>query len=696
IEEQLEGGSRQWREVGRCALYGVVDNYLRSPRIKAEEDPDNDDDPGYTEWPIIPPSSLATLEDLEGDAHDIRTVSCERIQDVTGCGGVADPCTLADATSTTIFEGSTTFFKTLPCVFDRNSDRDTFLANNFAESRYNQEPSKLGPNYTAKGVRRGWVFKDILRHSSGSFDSASRPILAVYNRSLGSEPIINEGSIIRSNFQQSQSPGAGANALAYDVAVSWPWIGSSTGDSGYDYRTVWPGKTDAYAPSGQAIELKQRGQFEWDDDQCFGFKEESGDPPVILDVSQIRLTALGACWTGPPACGPGYVGDSEQGNFISYDHVPTPAEACALAPNSPRPGWPCPCSIASIRAKVYFGTLGATRCGGGGADYWTRIPTDGVTYLECPACPCCPRTIPLGQDPGFTNYWWYVPNSTCPDTGEHIDCDATLQEILDNPNIGDAGLGRLGDPPDPTVCNPIIWFEVSENAKNIYSRARAFGMGVNNAGGLFTARLPGSETTWNPSQNQFKVRREIILNDYGVNEGLELLNLAQSYLTLPGKELGGFTTLKMWLAGIPRAGGTAPNPNKIIQTGDRLQIGVGLPHIATGAWIVDSAEYEFPEGTLTLLLSQKPAAQARPLVRGNIRSIGESLAAVGGVYESPWFHATDTAFLIDPARADPTAFYDTFAFEHFIGVSPRTITMVAAKSKIFDWYDDDLVIAAQP
>jgi len=29
-------------------------------------------------------------------------------------------------------------------------------------------------------------------------------------------------------------------------------------------------------------------------------------------------------------------------------------------------------------------------------------------------------------------------------------------------------------------------------------------------------------------------------------------------------------------------------------------------------------------------------------------------------------------------------------------VSPRTITMVAAKTKIFDWYDNDLVIAAQP
>ena len=233
IEEQFEGGSRQWRATGRCALYGVVDNYLRSPRIKAEEDPDNDDDPGYTEWPTIHQTSLLTYaEMLTNDEHAKRTVDCKRMQDETGCGSYDDPCTLADALSTSIIPGGVQFLTALPCVFKETSDRDAFLDNNFAESRFNQETDKLGPNYAAKGVRRGWVFKDIMRHASGSVDAESRPILAVYNRSLGGlGSISGEGSALDSNFQQSQAGGAGANALAYDVSVSWPWLAPASQDA---------------------------------------------------------------------------------------------------------------------------------------------------------------------------------------------------------------------------------------------------------------------------------------------------------------------------------------------------------------------------------------------------------------------------------------------------------------------------------
>ena len=692
IEEQFEGGSRQWRAVGRCALYGVVDNYLRSPRIKAEEDPDNDDDPGYTEWPIIPPSSLTTLEDLEDRAKDVRTVGCARIQDVTGCGSAADPCTLEDALGTTIVEGGSQFFKSLPCVFDRNSDRDTFLVNNFSESRYNQEPSKLGPNYMSKGVRRGWVFKDIMRHSSGSFDSASRPILAVYNRSLGSEPITNEGSVIRSNFQQSQSPGAGANALAYDVAISWPWIGSSTGDSGYDYRTVWPGKTDTYAPSGQAVELKQRGQFAWDDDQCWG-----NEPGTTTEgkITRIDVSANYRYVSNDPLCPDDFFESSQASYTGLFTETPTPPELCALVPGR-KAGrdldhstctFDFTATLVQITVDVYFGTLSGTCCPNpfscveGQPDFFEAI---GGGPNNCGASCGSP----------YTQFFWYVPSSSCPDFDFIIPACSDDDTVFSNPNIQKIPL--ITETTAPPCGNPIIGFEVSVNAKNIYSHARAFGMGVNNAGGQFTARLPGSETTWNPSQNQFKVRREIILNDYGINEGLELLNLSQAYLTLPGKEFGGFTTLKMWVAGIPRAGSAAPHPNRIIQAADRLQIGAGLPKVEAGAWIVDSAEYEFPKGILTLLLSQRPAAQTRPLVRGNIRSIGESLATVGGVYESPWFSVDDEEFSIAPGLADPSKFYDTFQFQHYLGVPPRTITMIAAKQKIFDWHDSAVVEAAQP
>ena len=287
-----------------------------------------------------------------------------------------------------------------------------------------------------------------------------------------------------------------------------------------------------------------------------------------------------------------------------------------------------------------------------------------------------------------------IPNQTVP-------CNPTVQEIVD------LFEGHFKDPaqlsalvtttPDDSCDNGIIGWEVSVNGKGVYSRARAHGMGLNNAGGQFTALLPGSETTWNPALNQFKVRRELIVNDYGINEGPELLNLAKSYLPLPGKEFGGFTTLKIWLAGIPRAGSTAPHPNKIIQAGDRLRIGgAAIPNVTTGSWIVDYASYEFPKGITTLILSQRPAAQTRPMTFGHIRSIGESLAAVGGVFESKWFSVNDEEFLLDPDRADPTKFFDTFAFEHFLGVLPRTITMVAAKQKIFDWFDRAKVLAAQP
>jgi hypothetical protein len=284
VEEQFEGGSRQWRAVGRCALYGVVDNYMRSPRIKAIEDPDNDDDPDYTEWPIIPPANLITLEDLEDIYHDedFRVVASTTVIEEEGCGTLADPCTLAD------FQAHG--YSVLHCVFDRNSDRDAFLDNNFAESRFNQESSKLGPNYVMKGVRRGWVFKDIMRHSAGSYDAASRPILGVYNRSATA--IADEGSVIGSNFQQAQAPGSGANALAYDVAISWPWLAPAAqseieeltdpqdfeADTGYDYRTVWTGKSDTYAASGQALEVFRRGSEEWDDAQGFSCQESTPCP----------------------------------------------------------------------------------------------------------------------------------------------------------------------------------------------------------------------------------------------------------------------------------------------------------------------------------------------------------------------------------------------------------------------------------
>lgn len=255
-------------------------------------------------------------------------------------------------------------------------------------------------------------------------------------------------------------------------------------------------------------------------------------------------------------------------------------------------------------------------------------------------------------------------------------------------------------------CIPIINWKLSIDGQHgYYTRARTHGMGMQNAGQGFASQLP-DEGVWNPDVGSigdeggsFNVRREIIITDYGINESEELTNLADAYLPLPTKTFKGITTIEFQVGGIPRARFGSPTPNKILQAGDRIQFSCGsvaCAGIVGGAWVIDEVSYEFPKGITTVLASKRPAAHARPFVIGNIRTIGESLAAVGGVFESKWFSTTDDDFLIDPDRADPSAFYDTFAFEHFLGTLPRTITMVAAKQKIFDWYDRDVVEAAQP
>ena len=255
-------------------------------------------------------------------------------------------------------------------------------------------------------------------------------------------------------------------------------------------------------------------------------------------------------------------------------------------------------------------------------------------------------------------------------------------------------------------CIPILSWEISVDGQHAYfSRARAQGMGISNAGQDTAALLP-NENVWAPTGAEFgdeggtyNIRRELIVNDYGINQAAELDNLASAYLPHPDKTFKGITSIRFQVGGIPRAGSQAPIANKIIQAGDKITFACGSDKgcgIAEGDWVVDEVSYEFPRGITTVLASKRPAAHARPMVSGNIRNLGESLAAVGGVYESPWFSTSDASFLANPTREGSDSLYDTFAFEHFMGVPPRTITMVAAKNKIFDWYDEDLVIAAQP
>jgi hypothetical protein len=261
--------------------------------------------------------------------------------------------------------------------------------------------------------------------------------------------------------------------------------------------------------------------------------------------------------------------------------------------------------------------------------------------------------------------------------------------------------------PPPHCLGMLDWEVLIGGQAGYYSRSRAFGMGLNNAGGDQTAFLADAETTWNPSgggcfgaeHGPYHVRREIIVNDYGINKGSELKNLAGSYLPSKEKSLGGFTVIKFREGGILRATATAPHPYKPLQAGDEIQLGgtcEGPCGIDGGTWVVDEVVYEFPQGISTITISRRPASQTGTYPQGNVRSLGESIAEEGQVFESEWFHPLDPAFKSNTINQDEAGVYDTFKFEHYMGQLPSDIIMVASKRKIFNWFDDAEVAEGSP
>ncbi len=256
-------------------------------------------------------------------------------------------------------------------------------------------------------------------------------------------------------------------------------------------------------------------------------------------------------------------------------------------------------------------------------------------------------------------------------------------------------------------CIPIMSWEISVDGKNWFTHSQAQGMGVNNPGQAYVAKMD-DPYIWAPSSAEFgeeggsyNVRRELIVNDYGINEAGELETLAGAYLTSPEKKWKGITTLKFSVGGMPRASATAPHPGKILQAGDQIKFGCGSDvhcGIAEGEWVVDEVHYEFPKGITTVLASRRPAAMAVRTrgTSGNIRNLGETIANEFGAWESPWFTVDDTEFFMNPNVLPADRFYGVFKMEHYLGVVPRTYIVLAAKQKIYDWYDDEAVIAAQP
>ena len=120
--------------------------------------------------------------------------------------------------------------------------------------------------------------------------------------------------------------------------ISWPWLApaaqieveqranpanTSGADTGYDYRTVWTGKSDTYAPSGQAVEVFRRGSQEWDDAQ--GFSCGGDNIPCPGEGPDGVVTICLYFQTGAVI------------KFFTSDHYPTRAEICDEAPVASNP-----------------------------------------------------------------------------------------------------------------------------------------------------------------------------------------------------------------------------------------------------------------------------------------------------------------------------------------------------------------------
>lgn len=251
---------------------------------------------------------------------------------------------------------------------------------------------------------------------------------------------------------------------------------------------------------------------------------------------------------------------------------------------------------------------------------------------------------------------------------------------------------NLYDPPAPPPCIPPIIVEVTADNMAIYSRARAFGMGTNNANATTTALVPHMEDTWNPAAGQYFVKREIIANDYGVNAGHELDNLARSYLLTKSSAQHGYITLLVTLAGFLKAI-TGPFLTKPLQAGDSVDIGPGLGmtfNIETGPYIVDNLVYTWPDDISALTVSQRPASLTDGTGGGNVRNIGMASAGEGAIFESDWIDPLNT-FDIGSGTG-----YPCVTIVHNLGVIPTKVMIVAAKHRIQNWYNTEEVDAAEP
>jgi hypothetical protein len=217
------------------------------------------------------------------------------------------------------------------------------------------------------------------------------------------------------------------------------------------------------------------------------------------------------------------------------------------------------------------------------------------------------------------------------------------------------------------------------------------GMGTTNANETTTAEVTHMEDTWNPTAGQYFVKREVLANDYGINDAHELDNLARSYLLVKTNAQHGYITLLVTLSGFLKAI-TGPFLTKPLQAGDSVDIGAGMGiafDIEAGPYIVDNLVYTWPDDISKLTCSQRPASLTDAPGAGSVRNIGMASAGEGEIFESDW---------IEPITFDrgTGSGFPCVTIQHNMGVIPTTVLIVSAKTRIQNWYDKLEVDAAEP
>lgn len=412
--------------------------------------------------------------------------------------------------------------------------------------------------------------------------------------------------------------------------------------------------------------------------QTWQFVQPSGASPAYNGQNR----ALSYLPNGNLIYGRGIAGLSPSAVVMSSDNGSTWSSVYTFNSHNQWPQSVSSCGkafVASIGGLVRLSQTGALEA--------VRLPPSGLGFssVVCYNDEVFVGAFPLESgiptiektDPDWRG-WTSIVGSMLSDLGYYI--APNWQGVMPVPPIEAPGTPPPGTVVDEAPCIPIIGLEVTADATSIYSRSRAFGLGLNNADGMSTAHNVARETEWSPESGHYLVQREIQINDYGVTERQELKNLADSYLVDPSEKLKGFTIARITVPSLP-VSDNASMLGKPLQAGDSISINSSLVPAdlnPSGLWVVDSLTYYWPEDITEIIASNRSAALVEG-PGGNVRTLGMAGAGEGEFWESDW---------IPPLLIPVTGEASCVAIQHNIGVVPSRILVIGADSPIENWYDD--------